>query len=191
MTRINIGGETYKVRQREVDGRKQEIYYKDGQAYIKNASGKLESINKFDDGVFKKASYVTQKYEENLNKNYADNLNSKYTDENRPELTGMIGDYDFKHNSDIVGYKGRFSLGNGESINGVVFRDENTNTNKVRSDSNTGNGVNVSTVYAINDDSSDFFMESRTITLPNGNTVKRTYNYDTGQYDIQRTNAEE
>lgn len=190
MTRINIGGESYRVRQREVNGQKQEIFYKDGLAYIKNNSGKLEALKKFDDGLFKKASYVTQDYEADMNERNANRLNSKYSDENRPELTGLLGTGDFLYNSDIVGYKGRFALGDGDSINGVVFRDKNTNTNKVISEQKGDTGVNVSTIYALKEGTSDFFMESRTINLPNGDVVKRTYNYDTGSYDTVRIQAE-
>lgn len=190
MTRINIGGESYNVRKREVNGQKQEIFYKDGLAYIKNSSGKLEALKKFDDGIFKKASYVTQDYEASMNERNANQLNSKYSDGNRPELTGQIGTGDFLYNSDIVGYKGRFTTGDGGSINGVVFRDKNTNTNKVLSEQKGDTGVNVSTVYALKDGTADFFMESRTINLPNGDVVKRTYNYDTGSYETVKIPAE-
>ncbi len=190
MTSINIGGESYKVRQREVDGKKQEIYYRDGQAYIKDASGKLETLNKLDDGIFKKASYTTQKFEAAVNKNHADSLNSKYTDENRPELTGSISDGTFLYDDAIVGYKGCFSLGNGDSVNGVIFRDPDTQINKVRSDRNSESGINVSNVYAFNQDSSEFFLESRTITRPDGSQVQRTFNYETGEYETVRTQAE-
>lgn len=77
----------------------------------------------------------------------ANQLNSKYSDENRPKLTGMLGAGEFLYYSDIVGYKGRFTVGNGESINCVVFRDKNTNTNKVISDQKGDNGMNVSCLY--------------------------------------------
>ena len=190
MTRINIGGETYKVRQREVDGKKQEIYYKDGQAYIKNGDGQLETINKFDDGLFKKASYTTKGFEKQLMENYANSLNSRYEEGERPELSGVIDQHDFEKNDSIVGYKGRFSLGSGGTVNGVVFRDEKTNTNKVKSEQNAETGANVSTVYALKDDSSDFFIESRTITLPDGSSIHKAYNYETGDYEITRTQTD-
>ena len=52
MTLIN--GENYKVRTREVNGQEQQIFYKKGQAFIKDESGELVPLRKSDDGLFKK-----------------------------------------------------------------------------------------------------------------------------------------
>lgn len=189
MSKINIDGQSYKVRQREVDGKKQEIYYNSGQAYIKTSDGKLEKLNKFSDGIFNKASYTTQAFENKTRENFADSLNSKYTDENRPMLQGKVDANTFIHSTELVGYKGKFSAGNDRSINGVIIRDKETNENRVLAERNNSNGTSASAIYAMNEETGELFLESRTMKNPDGSGLVRKFNYETGKYDLTKIEA--
>lgn len=189
MSRVNFGGESYKVRQREVDGKKQEIYYKGGEAFIKTSDGKLEKLNKTSDGVFQKASYNTEGYQKKAEENYANHLNSKYTDADRPTLEGKVDAEAFTHSADFVGYKGRFVDENDKGFNGIVFRDKESNENRVLAERNFENGSSQKNVYAMNPDSGKFFLESRTIQNADGGMTIRKFNYDTGEYDLIKAQA--
>ena len=59
---VQINGESYKVRTRDVNGQEQQIYYKNGKAYVKDEDGNLQLLRKSSDGIFKKATYETAEY---------------------------------------------------------------------------------------------------------------------------------
>ncbi len=189
MAKIDIGGQTYKVRQREVDGKKQEIYYRDGEAFIKDASGNLAKLNKSSDAIFKKASYNTQEYTQNSKENYANYLNSRSSDEDRPTLQGSVDANTFVYSSDLVGYKGKFNLPNGSGVNGIIVRDKDTNQNRILAERNNPNGTSVSALYAMNEETGEIFLESRSTKNPDGSGFIRKFNYETGEYDLTKIDA--
>ena len=185
MTEIN--GVNYQVRERSVNGQKTQIYYKDGEAFIKNAEGKMEKLHKMSDNAFKKAEYWTDGYYKEVQDRYNQRLNEKFSDDNRPTLNGGITDArTLIHSDDIVGFKGKFGTLSGASISGVIIRDLKTNENRVLQSRNAENGTNMKAIYALDEGTGAFFLERKTITNPDGSGIERRYNYETGDYEVTK-----
>lgn len=113
---VNINGENYKIRTREVNGQKQQVFYKDGNAYIKNANGSLELLRKSDDGIFKKASYETADYQYEQRTTQVQKLNEKASEGDLPpniHYTSKLA----------IGKTGTFAKELGGSVTGKIIAD--------------------------------------------------------------------
>ena len=181
MSKINIQGETYKVRERMVNGEKKEIYYKDGNAFIKDSSGNLTELHKVKDSLFTKAEYETQEYKSLKEEQFADRLNSKYDKNNRPTLQGEMYSSTLLYDLSYTGSSGSFRDANGDVIKGYLEYDKDSKQNRIISESNSSNGVSSKATYTI-DEQGNFFMLKRIITAPNGKTIERTYDETSGKY---------
>lgn len=194
MTSMNINGQKYQVRSREVDGRKEQIYYRDGEAFMKNGDGKLEKLIKCTDGIFEKATYRTQAYMDAYSEGGTKAARETTADRwNNTATGGVTNSYNedystLTHSNDLVGYKCAALTEKGKEIIGEIYRDKETDTNKLKQSAELSNGMSAEKIYVFNGDKT-CFLEKHTVTMPDGSATVKQYNYEKDCYEIVRTPA--
>lgn len=185
--KININGQSYKVRERKVDNKKQEVLMKNGEAYIKNDAGELVKLHKnYDGSIFKKGSFITDETYNKRMDNFADKLNSRYESNERPELQ-VIDPSSFSRDADIVGMKGNFEDPMGRVFSGVVYRDKETQTNKIMHKSE-GDGYKLEARYRMDETSGNLIREYQRLERPDGQVIEQIKDPETGESEIKRYN---
>lgn len=180
MTLIN--GENYKVRTREVNGQEQQIFYKKGQAFIKDESGELVPLRKSDDGLFKKASYETAEYQYNERVQDANKRNSQ-------NPSGNLGNTHPCTNT-AVNKRGTFKTENGGTVSGVIKQmagslEDSSSYNVLVNERKTAQGTRTQT-FAFNEDSTVYPLETVHVQEGTGKILSQD-TYDWAAKPVTRT----
>lgn len=124
--KVTIGGENYRVREREVNGEEVSVFIKgrgkNKTAFIKDENGNLEQLHQ---DFMNPKGFITDDVQQQRTASFADRMNSKYSDENRPvdnynyNLSSAADSVYLKHSPDVVG---KFVTIEAPQTNGVYSR---------------------------------------------------------------------